>query len=319
MTVLHENLLAPTIKSKAASVKNVLFATDFSATSEAAFPYATAICRHFASTLHLAHVLSDTSLLLMTGGVDYVSMGTIYEDAQNEAKEKLEHAVASLDDVPHRSYVRHGGVWHALEGIIGDNDINLIVLGTHGRTGLGKLLLGSVAEDILRHAPCPVLTVGPAVSGRAKLPMFAPGVRDLSPVELEVRQVLFATNLAEGSQRLARAAVQLANEFGARLALMHVVEEYQDLAGKHGPIEEGVRKLNALIPNDANLHYAPEALIELGDPAKNILKIAGEREADLILLGAKPLEDRVGATHVPWTTAHQVIAHAPCPVLTIRN
>jgi len=55
-------------------VKNVLYATDFSATSELALPYATAICRHFGSTLHIAHVLSDTNLLLMTGGVDYISV-----------------------------------------------------------------------------------------------------------------------------------------------------------------------------------------------------------------------------------------------------
>src|SRR5579872_3745608 len=71
-----------------AEVKNVLFATDFSATSEAALPYATAICRHFGSTLHIVHVLSDPSLLMMTGGVDYVSMSTIYEDAHTEARDR---------------------------------------------------------------------------------------------------------------------------------------------------------------------------------------------------------------------------------------
>ena len=68
-------------------VKNVLLATDFSATSEAALPYATAICRRFGSTLHLAHVLSDANVLLLSGGVDYVSMGTLYEDAHAEANQ----------------------------------------------------------------------------------------------------------------------------------------------------------------------------------------------------------------------------------------
>src|SRR5271165_5215671 len=93
-------------RSAAISVKNVLYATDFSPTSEAALPYATAICRRFGSTLHAAHVLSDTSILLMTGGVDYVSMGTIYEDANTEAKEKLEQLAARLEGIPHRNYVR---------------------------------------------------------------------------------------------------------------------------------------------------------------------------------------------------------------------
>src|SRR5271165_6089070 len=76
---LHSTVVEP--KSPlAVSLKNVLFATDFSATSEAALPYATAICRHFGGTLHTAHVLADSSLLMMTGGVDYVSMGTRSEE-----------------------------------------------------------------------------------------------------------------------------------------------------------------------------------------------------------------------------------------------
>src|SRR6201998_3241428 len=98
-------------KSPAAlSVKNILFATDFSATSEGALPYAVAICRRFGATLHAAHVLSDASLLLMTGGVDYVSMGTLYEDAHTDAKEKIEQLTSRLEGIPHRSYVRHGQV-----------------------------------------------------------------------------------------------------------------------------------------------------------------------------------------------------------------
>ena len=90
------------------SVKNVLYATDFSATSEAALPYAAAICHRFGGTLHLVHVLSDAGLLMMSGGVDYVSMGTIYEDAENEAREKLEQISLHFDTIPHHTYVRHG-------------------------------------------------------------------------------------------------------------------------------------------------------------------------------------------------------------------
>ena len=143
-----ESILTETVPGKATtkfsalSVKNVLFATDFSATSEAALPYAAAICRRFGSTLHAAHVLSDASLLMMTGGVDYVSMGTIYEDAQAEAKEKLDHLSDRLEGIPHRNYVRHGQVWKNLAAIVDENQVDLIVVGTHGRTGLGKAAAG---------------------------------------------------------------------------------------------------------------------------------------------------------------------------------
>jgi nucleotide-binding universal stress UspA family protein len=302
----------------ALSVKNVLFATDFSATSEAALPYATAICRRFRGTLHMVHVLSEASLLMMTGGVDYVSMGTIYEDAHNEAKDKLDQIAAHFETIPHRNYVRQGLVWKNLAPIVEENDIDLIVVGTHGRTGLGKLLLGSVAEDILRHAACPVLTVGPKVSGRAKLPAFRNQEPDLAPVELELRQILFATNFAKDATRIAQEAALLADEFHARLTLMHVMEHYTRLGSKPEPIEASLQKLRELIPAKAEFQYIPETLLEFGHASERILKAAEEREADMIILGARAYSE-VGSTHLPWSAAHHVIAHAHCPVLTIRE
>jgi nucleotide-binding universal stress UspA family protein len=301
----------------ALSVRNVLFATDFSPTSEAALPYATAICRRFRGTLHMAHVLSDAGLLMMSGGVDYVSMGTIYEDAHNEAKEKLDQVSSRFETIPHHNYVRHGAVWKNLATIAEENEIDLIVVGTHGRTGLGKLLLGSVAEDILRHASCPVLTVGPQVSGRAKLPAFRSQGTDLAPVELEIRQILFATNFASSAPRIAQEAVWLAEEFHSRITLMHVMEDYARLGGKPEPVEECLQRLRNLIPKRAELQYIPETLLEFGHAPERILKSAEEREADMIILGARPPAE-VGTTHLP-SAAHHVIAHAHCPVLTIRE
>jgi len=298
-------------------LKNILFATDFSSSSEAALPYATAICRRFGSTLHAAHVLSDASLLLMTGGVDYVSMGTIYEDAHTEAKEKLDQIALKVDDIPHHSYVRHGGVWRNLAEIIDANQVDLIIVGTHGRTGLGKLLLGSVAEDILRHAPCPVLTIGPKVSGRAKLPCIPTHHRDLAPAELDLRQIVVATDLGSNASRVTNAAASLAQEFRAQLTLMHVIEDYAELGSSPGPIEDGVRRLTELIPATATLQYTPETVLEFGSATECILKIAGEREADMIVLGARTSAE-VGTTHLPWSTAHHVLAQATCPVLTVR-
>lgn len=304
--------------ASAVAVKNVLFATDFSTSSEAALPYAAAICRHFGSTLHLVHVVSEASLLLMTGGVDYISMGTIYEDAHTEAKEKLDEIAGRLEGIPQRTYVRHGQVWRNLNGIIEDNQIDMIVLGTHGRTGLGKLLLGSVAEDILRHASCPVLTVGPRVSGRAKLPAYPKCGHDVAPLELELEQIVVATDFASSAERIAARAVKLAEEFRARLTLLHVMEDYAQLGTRPGPIEEGTRRLQALIPADAALQYPAETVLEFGSPAERILKVAAEREADMIVLGARSARD-VGSTHLPWSSAHYVIAQAHCPVLTIRE
>jgi len=300
------------------SIQNVLFATDFSPTSEAALPYATAICRHFGSTLHLAHVMSDSGLLMMSGGVDYISMGTIYEDAHTEAKEKLEAIAMRLGEIPHRCHVRHGQVWKNLEEVVGDHKIDLIVVGTNGRGGFGKLLLGSVAEDVLRHAICPVLTVGPRVAGRARLAVPQGRARDVAPVDLELHEILFATNFGRSAARAARAAVRLAEEFHARLTLLHVIEDYTDLSSRPGPMEDGLARLQRLIPENAALQYAPERALEFGSASENILRLASEREADMIVLGARASIE-VGSTHLPWSTTHHVLAHAHCPVLTVRG
>ena len=306
----------PSGPASTVSAKNVLFATDFSETSEAALPYATAICRRFGATLHTAHVISDASLMLMTGGVDYVSMGTIYEDAQSEAQEKLDQLAARFEGIPHRSYVRHGSVWKKLAEIVEENAVDLIVVGTHGRTGFGKLLLGSVAENILRHADCPVLTVGPKVSGHAKLPDYQTQGQ-VAPLELEIRQILFATNFARNAERAAQEAIALAGEFRARLTAMHVMEDYTQLGSRPGPIEDSVEKLQRLLVNAVGLQYATETVVEFGPIPQRIVKVASDRQADLIVLGARS-SGEVG-THLPWSSAHHVIAQAHCPVLTVRE
>ncbi len=140
----------------------------------------------------------------------------------------------------------------------------------------------------------------------------------MAPLELELRQILFATNFAFNSALVAQKAVELAEEFRARLTLLHVIEDYTQLGSRPGPIEDGFRRLHELIPLDAVLQYVPETVLEYGAPSERILTIAAERESDLIVLGARVAEE-VGNTHLPWSTAHDVIAHAHCPVLTIRG
>lgn len=298
------------------SIKNILFATDFSATSEAALPYAGAIARHFGSTVHLVHVVSEANLLMVTGGIDYVSVGALCDDLQAQAKAQIDEVASKLGTHSCRIYVRYGLVWQNLREIISANAIDLIIVGTHGRTGLGKLVLGSVAEDILRHAQCPVLTVGPEIHGRARLPGFAGSKREIAPVELELRQIVCAINLTPASAEVAPVAVALAKEFDAQLTLMHVIEEYSRPEDRPGPIENGIRQLQALVPTELTLAYTPETVVEFGAAWERIVKTADDRGADLIVLGAHPSE---GTSHVPWSTVHRVVAHANCPVLTVRG
>lgn len=303
---------APKQANPTLSVKHVLLATDFSSNSRAALPYATAICRHFGSTLHVAHVFSETSLLLMSEGVDLAGMGTLYQDAQADATNHLQEVVAPLKDIPHRIHVRHGNVWENLAGIVEESEIDLIVVGTHGRTGLGKILLGSVAEDILRHAPCPVLTIGPNVCAPADLPVSDVTGCSIAPVEWKPRHILYAANFMSAAPPVV--TIAMAKEFEARLTILHVIEN--STKSPANPSADQVRQLQAVVPKAVMLPHEPEVAMEFGRAWQRIVKTAAERRVDLIVLGAHCADH---TTHLPWSTVHQVVAHAICPVLTVRS
>ena len=140
-------------------LKNILLATDFSAASEVALPQALKIAGQYGTTLYIAHVICPELVHFLPAE----STVTIVEDARRLAQQNMEHllSVASQAGVSCQSLIGEGVIWDVLQDMIRENHIDLIVVGTRGRRGLGKLLLGSVAEEVFRLAPCPVLTVGP--------------------------------------------------------------------------------------------------------------------------------------------------------------
>jgi nucleotide-binding universal stress UspA family protein len=300
----------------AVSLKNILFATDFSEVSEAALPYVAAMSLRYGGMVHVAHVLPEINLV-RPSAIDPVTIGSIYEDAHSSTQEKIQEVAGRLGGFPHRTYIRHGKVSEVLSEIIRENEIDLLVAGTRGRTGMGKLLLGSVAEELFRKSTCPVLTVGPKAPKLAGLPKNH-GNGQIPPIDVEFRQILYAHDFAH-SLGAASYAFSLAREFRARLILLHVIEEYGDhLHDRPGPIAAALRDLEELQPEDALLRYSPDPVVQFGSPADHILQTAAEWHADLIVLGARP-EHVDAATHLPWKTAHKVVARANCPVLTVRE
>jgi len=302
----------------AVELKNVLFATDFSEVSEAALPYVTALSLRYGSTIHLAHVLPEVTFL-RPGAPDPAVMGSIYGDAHSDAQEKMQRIADRLKGFPHRTHLRHGKICEVLSEINSEQKIDLVIAGTHGRTGLGKLVMESVAEEILRVATCAVLTVGPKVVG-AVAPVSRRD-RDLPPAQINIRQILYATDFKQESLEAVSHAVSLAREFRARLALLHVIEDFGDhLHERPGPIDGVLQKFQGLVSDDAGLRYPPEILAQFGSPAESILQAAAEREANLIVLGVRPANGHMGAaTHLGRAVAHKVIVGATCPVLTVHG
>lgn len=139
--------------------QNVLFLTDFSEPSEAALPFAMAIARAYNSKISVLHVLQPDPLLYSTP----TSVALAQEAQEDAAKAGMQRVSAQLAGLPHDTLLEWGtGVWPSVEQALKSSATDLIVVGTRGRTGAERFLLGSVAEEIFRRSPVPVLTVGPS-------------------------------------------------------------------------------------------------------------------------------------------------------------
>jgi nucleotide-binding universal stress UspA family protein len=147
------------------TVTRILVPTDFSEPSDSALEYATTLAADLGASLHLLHVFEDPYL---TGGAFAAEMYApvspdLREQLFEEAKEHLRERVEALGDehVQTTAEVYAGPTAKAIADYAASENIDLIVIGTHGRGGMAHLLLGSVAERVVRTAPCPVLTVRP--------------------------------------------------------------------------------------------------------------------------------------------------------------
>ena len=282
------------------AINHILVATDFSSESQRALQYALSLAKRYEAKLFITHAVPPNA------GTTTVEMQlSVHDLMQSNAERNLAllEQTEELKTFPHEVIVESGEAWEVLKEVACNKNIDLIVIGTHGCGGLDKLFLGSTAEKVIRHASCPVLTVGPQVK----------------PVSLgRFGHILYATDFFEGSMRALTYALSLAEQDGAELTMLHVIES--------NPVSESEliewklddrKKLNQLIPPDVDLACKPEMEVEVGAPAEEIVCLAGSRNADLIVMGAR--WGGVASTHLPWTTLHHVLQHAHCPVLTIRG
>ncbi|HXX20105.1 MAG TPA: universal stress protein [Candidatus Acidoferrum sp.] len=288
-------------------LKNVLYLTDFSEPSEAALPFASSIAREYGAKVYAYHVLIPATYTYTTPELTAAAI----EGQEEAALANMQRVDAHLSGLPHETIVERGtGIWSSLEQAMKDYEIDLIVLGTHGRTGAQKLLMGSVAEEVFRRSHVPVLTIGP-------------GERRGAHRGARFRHVLFATDFSAEALAAAPYALSMAQENEARLTLLHVMKEPEtkpfDKATEDA-ISSALFQLHEIVPETAESWCRPEAVVEFGNAAEQILKTAMERGADLIVLGVRGGRGVPGAaTHLERATAHKVVVHALCPVLTVRG
>jgi nucleotide-binding universal stress UspA family protein len=281
------------------ALKNILFATDLEVSASRALPFAVALADRYRAKFYAAHVIPPGAYALARP-----------ESIQPTLEELQAHASRALNQIidPLRQHGQScgallgcGDIIAGLMEFVRNHDVDLVVVGTSSRGGLGKVLLGSTAEEIIRVAPCPVLTVGPHVTAGASV---------------GVRSIVCATDFSLGSLRAAEFAVSLAHEYQADLTLVHVVEEV--LTESPGPaIQLAEQRLREMIPSEPKLLYAPEVVIEVGQVAERILAVANESLADIIVMGVRGAGAFAETASHFGSIAHRVVALAPCPVMTV--
>lgn len=288
-------------------LKHILVTTDFSECSVHALRQAAAIARLHGSELLVLHVVPKEPMI--ENSLEPATWE--WEDVIRQAKSQMATAETTdvLAGIPHQLLVEHGSLEDILLSLIEDHDISLVVVGTHGRSGFKKLLMGSVAEEIFREAECPVMTIGPSENPA----LLSHG---------RFQSIVLATDFSQGSMHAVPYAVGFARESQARLTLLHVVEESSVTAlYMHATLVEDSReRLKEMLPPDVG-SVPHDVEIVTGYPVEQILRVAEVKEADLIVMGVHKAS-RFGAhtsAHLPWTIAQAVVCHAKCPVLTVRG
>jgi nucleotide-binding universal stress UspA family protein len=287
--------------SSISELKTILVATDFSPASETALLYALAIAKRNGSRVLITHVVTE-SYQLISSEAQRRAIDDAWRDAQNLVTEQF--IAGRLDGVEHQIRIERGDVWDRLSAMIAGEHVDLLVLGTRGHRSIGKLLLGSTAENIFRQAPCAVLSVGPRA--RKEIPAAGP------------RTILFCTGFSHHSLNAGARAIWMAQRLHSSLIVLNVCEECsRPPEQEKDVIESNRRRMRELIPANAGLSSEPDVIVKFGNFAERILETASEHKVDLIVLGIR--QSAGFGRRLRGATAWNVVTAATCPVLTVRT
>jgi nucleotide-binding universal stress UspA family protein len=282
------------------SVKKILLATDFSSVSEKAASYARALARRFSSTVEIAHVFDPS----VVKSYKEVLIGLPINERRRISNENLERLRDdfSASGINARTISPDGHRPSAgLLKVAKEHEVDLIVAGTQSKSGVERLILGSTAEQLIRNAKCPVLTVGP-------------NAKPLGDAPLTFQTIVYATDFSAEAAKAAVYATSFAQDSGAHLYFCYVLQtatswktEFVD-----GAFQSALKRM---IPESSYDWCNPECVVEHGDAAKAILELAERVQADLIVLGARKAS--FWLTYIERGLTPDLLAQATCPVMTV--
>lgn len=285
-----------------AALEKILFATDFSPGAEKAGKFLTAVAKHASASVVILHVLDSSAVLRVTDA--QLSYGTPRQDAEVRLTTEAEQLKAEQIQV---EAVLSAGAkpTDSILAIAREKSADLIVIGTRGLGALGRLTLGSVAQQLIHEAECPVLIVGP----RVKTPHSAH----------KFQRVVCATDFSEDATAAVEFAFAFTQTYSAHMYLCHVLPrpDGSDPLDTQELNENFKAELQRLIPGMAREWCDPECVLDHGYAVDGILLLANRVKADLIVLGTRRFSHWFA--NIRAGIAYEVIRKAECPVLTVRK
>ena len=277
------------------TIRNVAVATDFSPSSERAVQHATAVARHFGAAVHFLHIVRPSQFVYAPEMIPSADEITRRDFDQLFARLRSDHR---LEEIEFRPWVLEGEISDVAGRFVEQQKIDLLVIGTHGRAGLPRLLLGSIAQEIFHYVRCPVLTVGPHAPGAGPRP--------------QLKRVLFSTDLSHESLAALPWVLTMVREWHAAVDVLHVC------SSAHPTCRSRVEEVKVMIEQmrDGEEPAAVHANVLIGNPAECVVDFAARNREDLIVLGLKPRRALYGGPL--WSHAYEIVRQTPCPVLSVR-
>ena len=297
--------------------KRVLCAVDLSEASVRTLAYAGAIAKWYDAHLTALHVVPTFDPVEVRAGALFDPVRIVQpmplDEVLDELRTALEAAGLAADEATLSAEAGPAAETIVDQSVAGDAD--LLVVGTHGRSGFNRLLLGSVAEKVLRSAPCPVLTVPP----------HAPAS---PPARVTLRHIICPIDFSPASLQALGFALALARRAKASVTMLHAIEwladeEPRELVHFNVPefrqhlTKSARERLVALAAQEPDARGVAEPLVVVGRAYRQILRVAAEQGAELIVMGALGQGGPELTTF--GSTTQQVVRAAFCPVLTVHR
>jgi len=297
-------------------LKSILFPTDFSRCADQALTHAVYLAEKYQAALHLLHVVTlfEDQPGVLNG--ELVETEALVKKLEEKAEIELQNVANTHGSDDMEIVTNQKRAISAAPEILeyaSKNDIDLIVMGTQGRRGIGHLLLGSAAEEVVRLAECPVFTIRES--------------EEVKPIKLFER-ILVPVDFSDHSKKTLAYAKEITNSYGANLQLLHIIEDTIhpafSLSGKSSIFDlvPGIevdcrRRIEKLIQEAEISKKNTEIIVKGGQAAHDIIKFAKDNSSDLVVIATHGL---TGIEHLLLgSVTEKVVRMAHCPVFTVNS